>query len=105
MDADAQKGSIAIQLTHSDESLQQLYFEQLLGVKKILEQTTNCIWSWQLHTKDEYGKTMSQVIACLPGISIYKKEEWPALITFFKNGIMGLDQFWNLVKYGFEALR
>ncbi len=105
MNADAQQGTVALQLSHTDEGLQQLYYKQLLSVKKVLEQTAGNNWIWQRAVTNEYGKTISQVTKYLPNVSIYKKEDWPALITFFKNNIIALDEFWSGVKYGFEALR
>src|SRR5215210_5748815 len=59
MQADHKTATIAIELTHSDAGIQQLYFEQFLQLKKIFEVTATGKWSWQLHTKDEYGKTIS----------------------------------------------
>ncbi len=40
----------------------------------------------------------------LNGVSIFNKEDWPQLISFFKQRIIALDQFWSTARYGFEAL-
>lgn len=105
MDADNKKAMVAIELNHSDAGIQQLYFEQFLQLKKIFEATAGTNWNWQLLTTDEWGKTVSRISRELTPVSILKKEDWPTLISFFKAGILSLDEFWSNVKYSFEALR
>lgn len=105
MNADNKKASIGIELTHSDPEIQQLYFEQFNELKKLLHSALDEEWNWTLHTTDEYGKTISRIYTELYGVNIFKKEDWPRLISFFKPRILALDEFWSSAKYGFEALR
>jgi hypothetical protein len=105
MHADNKTASIAIELTHKDAGIQQLYFEQFEELKKILESTLEEGWTWQLHTHNGNGKLLSRIYTELDGVSIFKKEDWPLLISFFKPRIIALDEFWSSVKFGFEALR
>jgi len=105
MRADNKTGSIAIELTHKDKDIQQLYFEQLLELKKFLQAATGEDWRWQLHTTDEYGRPVSRIYAEIEGVSIFRKEDWPRLISFFKQRVVALDEFWSNVKYSFESLR
>lgn len=105
MQADNKKASIAIELTHKDAGIQQLYFEQFTELKKILEAALQEVWNWQLHSHDENGKLISKIYTEMDNISIFKKEDWPSLISFFKPRIIALDDFWSNVKYSFEMLR
>jgi hypothetical protein len=105
MEADAKKASIAIELTHKDPEIRELYFEQLLQYKNIFNQAIQEPWTWKENKADEFGKITSKIYKEQTGISIFKKEDWPELISFFKPRIMALDEFWSAVKYGFEALR
>lgn len=105
MKADNKKASIAIEITHPDIGLQQLYFEQFLELKSILQNTLKEDWDWVLHTTDENGKVISKIYTALTPVNLFKKEDWPALISFFKPRIIALDAFWSAAKYGFEALR
>lgn len=105
MEADNNKGVLAIVLTHKDPEIQQLFFEQFLQVKKIFLATVGENWDWQLHTSDSHGRIISMIRTEITGLSIFKKQDWPALISFFKTNMMALDQFWSQVKYGFESLR
>jgi hypothetical protein len=105
MHADSKKASVGIELAHKDAGIQQLYFEQFAELKKILETALNEEWIWQLHTRDAHGKPISRIYTEQEGVNIFKKEDWPSLISFFKPRMIALDEFWSSVKYGFEGLR
>ena len=105
MQADKRSASIAIELTHSDPGIRELFFEQFKEFKNILHATLDETWEWELHAKDEYGKTTSRIYKRVDGVSIFNKNDWPALISFFKPRIIALDEFWNDVNYGFDALK
>ncbi|NTS42252.1 DUF4268 domain-containing protein [Flavisolibacter sp. BT320] len=105
MQADNKKATVAILLTHKDTEMQQLYFEQFSQFKSLFHSIAGNVWQWQLHTEDDYGRVVSAIATEKVGLSIFKKEDWPALITFFKTSIIALDAFWSQVKYGFESLR
>ena len=105
MNADNKKASIGIELTHKDEGIQALYFEQFLQLKNLLHNALEEDWNWLLHTRDEHGKPISRIYTEINGVSIFKKEDWPQLISFFKPRIIALDEFWSTVKHAFEAMR
>jgi hypothetical protein len=105
MVADNSKAEIVIELSHKDKEIQQLYFEQFRELKKFLDATTGEEWQWQLHTTDDWGRTVSRIGTHLAGVSVFKKEDWPQLISFFKQRMIALDEFWSNVKYSFESLR
>lgn len=105
LDADNKKATVAIELTHSDPGIRELYFEQFRQIKHLFNGTVGEEWTWQLHATDEWGKTAARIYTELPGVSVFRREDWPALISFFKPRIMALDEFWSNVKYSFEALR
>ncbi|TWJ00716.1 uncharacterized protein DUF4268 [Mucilaginibacter frigoritolerans] len=105
MQADKRSASIAIELIHPDPGIQELFFEQFLEYKNILTSYQNEPWSWELHGRDEYGKTISRIFKQIDGVSIFNKSDWPELISFFKPRIIALDEFWSDAKYGFDALK
>ena len=104
MQADNKKAYIAIEITIADKGLQQLYFEHFVQLKNIFKQTVPEEWQWELHSTNEEGKTISKIYKELDHVSVFKKEDWPELISFFKKHIIALDAFWSNVKYSFEAL-
>jgi hypothetical protein len=105
MHADNKKASISIVLNHTDKEIQQLYFEQFLQFKNMFDDVVNEEWKWQLHAYDEHGKLTSNIFKEKTGVSIFQKQDWPELISFFKPRIIALDEFWSQVKYSFKMLR
>jgi hypothetical protein len=103
--ADNRKAFIAIELNHKDKDIQQIYFEQLLQFKNLFTEVLHEQWNWQLHSYDESGILISRIGKEKTGVSIFQKQDWPALISFFKPRIIALDQFWSQVKYALESLK
>lgn len=102
MDADTERASIAIVFAQSDADVRSAYFDQLVRLSAVLLEFTNEQWEWQPEVQDEYGKQISQVGIELNHINILRKEDWPQIISFFKQRIIALDAFWSMAKYGFE---
>ncbi len=105
MQADNKKATIAIELNHKDQDIRQLYYDQFLQFKNLLNNALKEEWVWQLHDCDENGKQVSRIYKVKSAVSIFQKNDWPELISFFKPRILALDEFWSSVKYAFEALR
>lgn len=105
MNADNKIASVAIDLTHKDETLQELYFNQFEELKTLLHSTLNEEWNWLLHTHDDSGKTVSRIYTNISNVNIFNREDWPKLISFFKPRIIALDEFWRNAKHIFEAMR
>ncbi|MDX5345977.1 MAG: DUF4268 domain-containing protein [Hymenobacteraceae bacterium] len=105
LQADKKTASIGIELTHPDAGIQELFFEQFLEIKPILEEYTGEEWEWELHTTDAYGKTISRIYKELEPVNIFNKEDWPQLISFFKPRIIALDEFWSDAQYTFSSLK
>jgi hypothetical protein len=104
MDADKSSASIGININHPDAGIQELFFEQFLEIKSMLNSYLNEEWTWILHDKDD-GKTISRIYMQLNGVSIYNRNDWPQLISFFKPRIIALDEFWSVGQYSFEELK
>lgn len=105
MEADKKSASIAIEIAHPDPGIQELFFEQFKELKILLHAALNEDWEWQLHAQDDQGKALSRIFKQLYGVSIFNKNDWPALISFFKPRIIALDEFWTDAKYAFDALK
>lgn len=104
MDAGKKSAMISISLEHADREIQQLYFEQFLEMKDMLHATLSEEWGWQLHTHVD-GKIISRISKELTGVSVFNKDHWPDLISFFKPRIIALDSFWENARWGFESLK
>lgn len=105
MNADAREASISITLEHRDAGMQELFFEQFAEFKNILHTEVGEEWKWSLHEHDSSGRLISRIYTTLPDVSIYNKEQWPELISFFKPRLVALDSFWENARYSFESLQ
>lgn len=105
MHADNKNAIIAIEINHKDKDIQQLYFEQFLQFKNLFDDVMQEEWNWQLHNYDEHGKLISTISKEKTGASVFRKQHWSELISFFKPRIIALDEFWSQVRYAFESLR
>ncbi len=105
MQADNRRGSIAIEITHPDPEIQELFFEQFAELKHILHATLEEEWKWALHTTNENGRIISRIYKELSPVNAFEQDNWPELISFFKPRIIALDEFWSTAKYSFDSLQ
>jgi len=106
MDADNKRADIYIEISHPDEGIRELLFEQFLEYKPIMETELGEEWTWDKTYYDEYGKKTARIgIRLDKKLSVFKQEDWPELMAFFKPRIITLDQFWSTAKYGFEMFK
>ena len=97
------RAEIAVEITHPDAGLQELYFEQFKELKIVFTDTLQEEWQWLLHVPHE-GKSICRIVKSIQNASVYNREDWSRLISFFKPRIIALDEFWNVARYGFESL-
>jgi hypothetical protein len=93
---------IAIEFSHKDAELQDLQFEKLLQFKKIIELTLEEEWKWERKVILADGRIISRMFYELENVTIMNKNDWPQLISFFKQRIIALDTFWSEYKFAFE---
>jgi hypothetical protein len=105
MEAGKRSASIAIEITHPDEGVRELFFEQFGELKAMLISVLQEDWQWQLQSADETGKTISRIFRQAEGVSVFNKNDWPELISFFKPRMIALDEFWSNAKFAFDALK
>ncbi|KIO77161.1 hypothetical protein TH53_11040 [Pedobacter lusitanus] len=103
--ADKKSAFIGIELSHPDTGVQELLFEQFKEFRNILNGYLNEDWEWQLHMTDENHKIVSRIFTTLPDVSVFKEEDWPKLISFFKPRIIALDEFWCDAAQSFEVFK
>ena len=105
MDTKRKSAEIAVTMEHRDPELQEIFFEQFLQLKTLLHAELEEDWEWELNVPDENGKIISQIYQELSGRSVFNREHWPDIISFFKPRIIALDAFWENAKYAFDGLR
>ncbi len=104
LNADQKFASIGIEITHPALDEQKKFYNQFVDLKNMLHTSLGENWDWVLHTTDENDKVVSRIFIEIVGKSIYNKEDWPALISFFKPRLIALDTFWSQAQYGFQTL-
>lgn len=102
MEADNKTATISILILNADLNRQAFFFNQFMQLKNVLKDVLHEEWEWAQHTKDENNKTVSRIYTAKNAVNIFKKEDWPLIISFFKPRMIALDAFWNDVKYAFE---
>lgn len=90
---------------NGDYDLQQFYFNQLFTAKKILEKETGEEWIWQKPIEGSGIDIHYKIYTRVEGLTIFNKNDWPGLISFFKSRIIALDKFWTDVKDFMETGR
>ena len=94
MEAGNKMATIAIEMSHAEVQRQTIFFNQFVQCRKILEDALQEKWQWALHVPDEHNKIVSRIYTLRAGVNVFKKEDWPAIISFFKPRIIALDVFW-----------
>ena len=93
MDATNMEANIAIVLAHKERNRQSGIYNKLLLMKPDFEETMKEEWIWDEEAYMD-GKKVSRIYKTLPGVNIFKKDDWPRMISFLKDRIIGLDKFW-----------
>ncbi len=105
MDADNKHATIAIEIANPDEGIRALLWEQFKEYEQMLLEELQEEWIWDFDYYDEYVKAKARIFMEIRGVSVFKQEDWPQLISFFKPRIMALDSFWSSAQYGFELFK
>ena len=105
MHADNRQAFIGIVMTQADPDLRALFYEQFEELKPILHSCLNEQWTWEAEASGEHGQFQCRIYTTHSPVNIFRQEEWPQLISFFKPRIIALDEFWSMGKYHFEPLR
>ncbi len=105
MDASNKSALIMIELTHPDEGIRALMYAQFEELRAILHDSLGEEWGWYPEHYDDSGKQTARIVCTLEKVSIFKKDDWPALISFLKPRIIALDEFWSTAKYAFDIFK
>lgn len=105
MDVSNKVAVIMIELTHPDDSIRELMYAQFVELRNVFQSSIEEEWEWDEVYYDSYGKKTARISMELEKVSVFKKEDWSALISFFKPRIIALDEFWSTAKYSFDIFK
>jgi hypothetical protein len=105
MDINNKSAQIYISIEHQDAAIREMYFQQFKQFELLLHAALEEDWEWQQDVTINNDKVSSRICKELGGVSIFNKDHWPELISFFKPRIIALDSFWENARYSFETLK
>ena len=105
MHTGTKSAAIFISIEHADPNIRGLYFEQFLELKTVLHNTLQEEWRWEPNETVEDDKVIGKIYKEISDVSVFNKENWHELISFFKPRIIALDAFWENAKWSFEGLK
>jgi len=94
LDATDGKALIALELDHPDLEIQQLYFNMLEELKPLFQGIMQESWDWTLLRALDSGKIVSRIYRELDEVEVLNRQHWPSMISFFKQSLIRLDEFW-----------
>jgi hypothetical protein len=103
MDATKKQAAIAIEIRHKDPALAEDQYKKMLLLKDTLEAFLEEKWEWHHFCENEFGQTLSRIEKIKEPLNIFREEDWPGIISFFKPRIIALDAFWKENKFVFET--
>ena len=93
MDADSKKVTLSIHLSHKDEGIKELFWEQFLEFKFLFHSTLEEEWSWENPT-----------IWISTNGNIFDKNQWQDMFSFLKTRLLKFDEFWTDAQEIFKSL-
>ncbi len=93
---------VALEIVHNDIDSQHWYYDQLLGLKSLLPNKEE--WTWSDKEKKETGKPFCSIYKSIDHVNVYRKSDWPEMITFLKSSLIDMDAFWYVARDLLEIL-
>lgn len=105
MDVMGKEAYIGIELHHPDTDIRELFYEQFLELKSFMHAKLDEEWIWEENVILNETKLISRIYTKQRSGSIYNQENWSSHISFLKERIIKLDEFWEDARYSFDALK
>ncbi len=96
------KATAALELSNPETTIRQAQFDQLLTFKKQFQQICGNDWLWEKEYVGSQKNNSSRIAASIENVYLLKQDDWPAIITFFKERMILLDQFWNDYQFALQ---
>lgn len=104
-DVDNKTARTWIEINHRDLEMQELMYEQFLELESYFKSTFGEEWIWFDEAYDDTGLRISKIEKRIEKVSIFREEDWPEIISFLKENLLLLDEFWNDVRDIFEVFK
>ena len=104
LNADKDSASVVVEIFLKDTMLQHQYFETFNNFASELKKIGVNNWDFQKDYFQENKGSVSFIAAELKNVNVFKEADWPTMISFLKQYMLGLDKFWASYKPAFELL-
>ena len=104
LNADKDSASVVVEIFLKDTMLQHQYFETFNSFGSEFKKIGVNKWDFQKDYFQENKGSVSLILAGLKNVNIFKEPDWPTMISFLKQYMLGLDKFWASYKPAFELL-
>ena len=104
MDADKDSATVRIEIFLKDTMLQHQYFEIFNSFAAEFKKAAGQGWGFQKDLFQDNKGNVSLINIELKNVNVFKESDWPTIISFLKQHIVGLDNFWALYKPAFELI-
>lgn len=104
VEADKKAGRVSIDLQQPDPGMRELFFEQFLEFRKILESYMETELIWDETYELPNGRLISRVYVEKKGLNIFREDDWREFFEFFETYLLRLDAFWADFKPAFQEL-
>ena len=104
MDAGKESAVVMVEIFLKDTMLQHQYFEIFNNFASELQKIGINKWLFQKDYFQENKGSVSLIAAELNNVNVFKEEDWPTIISFLKQNMLGIDKFWESYKPAFELL-
>lgn len=105
MEANQNSAMISISMEHKSAELRDLCFQQFLEFKTLLQNELDEEWEWETNVHLEVDKIINRISKEISDVTVFNKDHWPELISFFKPRIIALDHFWENARYSFDSIK
>ena len=104
LNADKDSVSVVVEIFLKDTMLQHQYFETFNNFASELKKIGVNNLDFQKDYFQENKGSVSLILAELKNVNVFKEADWPTMISFLKQYMLGLDKFWASYKPAFELL-
>ena len=105
MEADSSAVRLCIDLQFNDAGIREIYFEQFVEFKTILDDKFNPKLQWLPNFDHSNGKTIARIYTEKIGVDINNRKDWDKMHLFLKLNFVKLDAFWDEFDAVFKALK
>ncbi|MDA7803348.1 DUF4268 domain-containing protein [Crocinitomix sp.] len=95
MEADEKGARLCIDIQFIDDDIREIFYEQFTEFSTILNERFANNLKWLPTFEHSNGKTISRIVSAKDGLSMYKKEDWPAMHEFLRSQFVILEHFWS----------